>query len=60
MRNVQTMSKQFAELKENISKGKFSDNQSIKEIGSVIGNLNKSVESLWQTMKKALKLNEKL
>ena len=58
-RNVQTMSKQFAELEENISKGKFGDSQSIKEIGTVIGNINKSVESLWQTMKKALKLNEK-
>jgi uncharacterized protein YoxC len=58
-RNVQTMSKQFAELEENISKGKFGDTQNVKEIGTVIGNLNQSVESLWQTMKKTLKLTEK-
>lgn len=58
-RNVQTLSKQFAELEENIGKGKFGDSQSVKEIGTVIGGLNKSIEGLWQTMKKALKLTEK-
>lgn len=58
-RSVQTLSQQFAELEENISKSKFGTSKNIKELGAVIGNLNKSLENLWQTMKKALNLTEK-
>ena len=58
-RNVQTLAQQFNELEENISKGKFGTSKKVKELGVVIGNLNKSVENLWQTMKKSLKLTEK-
>lgn len=58
-RNVQTLSQQFGELEENINKGKFGTSKNVKELGAVIGNLNKSIENLWQTMKKSLNLTEK-
>jgi len=58
-RSVKTLSKQFDDFGTDIKKGKFGDGKQVKEIGAVIDNLNQSVEALWQSMKKALKLTGK-
>ena len=41
-KNVQTLSKQFAELEENIGKGKFGDTQNVKQ-----ASLKKSTARRW-------------